>query len=123
MSAFKDMVLNDNAAIFMNLDEFADKRIIVYNGITYSGEDGDGIAALLTKIKEKDRVQIMSDHAQGLYRVTAVLHCTLEDLGGVMPEKGQWIKIGDEEFLQDYYVAASAIAAGMLRVELEAIDE
>ena len=31
MSKFKDMVARDNARTFMNLDEFAEKRIVVYD--------------------------------------------------------------------------------------------
>ena len=34
MSKFKDMVARDNARTFMNLDEFAEKRIVVYDGVT-----------------------------------------------------------------------------------------
>ena len=43
MSKFKDMVARDNARTFMNLDEFAEKRIVVYDGVTYDGEDHAGI--------------------------------------------------------------------------------
>ena len=35
MNKFKDMVARDNARTFMNLDEFAEKRIVVYDGVTY----------------------------------------------------------------------------------------
>ena len=122
MSGFKDMVAADNANIFMNVGEFAEKRTVIYDGGTY-----EDIPVLLTKLKEKDRRQLVTDRAQGLYLVAAVLHCTLSDIGGVLPEKGQYIKINDEEggggFFYKYRVASSGCSMGMVRAELEAIDE
>jgi len=122
MSTFKDMVAADNAKVFLNVGEFAEKRTIIYDGGTY----GD-IPVLLTKLKEKDRRQLVTDRAQGLYLIAAVLHCTLSDIGGVLPEKGRYIKINDEEggggFFYEYRVASSGCSMGMVRAELEAIDE
>ena len=69
----------------------------------------------------------MSDHVQGLYLVSSVMHCAIDDLGGHQPERGTRIKINDEEggggFFREFYVASSVCELGMLRVELEAIDE
>lgn len=62
MSKFKDMVARDNARTFMNLDEFAEKRIVVYDGVTYDGEDHAGIPVVLSGLKEKDRRQLMRKH-------------------------------------------------------------
>lgn len=122
MSGFKDMVARDNQAVFLNLDEFAEKRTIKYDGATY-----EDISIVLAGLKEQDRRQLVSDHAQGLYLVSSVLHCAIDDLGGNQPEKGQRIKINDEEggggFFREFYVASSVCEMGMLRVELEAIDE
>lgn len=122
MSGFKDMVARDNQAVFLNLDEFAERRTVIYDGVTYAD-----IPIVLSGLKEKDRRQLMSDHAQGLYLVSSILHCTLSDLGGAQPEKGQRIKINDQEggggFFREFYVASSVCEMGMLRVELEAMDE
>lgn len=122
MSGFKDMVARDNQAVFLNLDEFAEKRTIKYDGSTY-----EDISIVLAGLKEQDRRQLVSDHAQGLYLVSSVLHCAIDDLGGNQPEKDQRIKINDEEggggFFREFYVASSVCEMGMLRVELEAIDE
>ena len=60
MSGFKDMVAADNAAVFLNLNEFAEKRTI-----RYDGEEYVDIAVVLSGLKEKDRSQSVSDHAQG----------------------------------------------------------
>ena len=120
--SFKDMVAADNSKVFMNQLEFAVPRTIVYDGETYQD-----ISIVLSGLKEQDRRALTKDHAQGLFQVTAVLHCTLDDLGGHKPEKGQRIKINDEEggggFFDEFYVATSVCEMGMLRVELEAYGE
>ena len=120
--SFKDMLADDIRDVFLNLDEFAEKRTVEYDGERY-----EDIPAVLSGLKEKDRRQLMSDHVQGLYLVSSVLHCALDDRGGNQPEKGQRIRINDKEggegFFREFYVASSVCELGMLRVELEAIDE
>lgn len=122
MSGFKDMVAADIHNVFLNTDEFAELRTI-----RYDGEEYVDIPIVLTGLKEQDRRQLQSDHVQGLYLFTSVLHCALSDLGGKQPEKGGRIEINDEEggggFFRRFYVASSVCEMGMLRVELEAIDE
>lgn len=92
MSAFKDMVSTDIHSIFLNTDEFAEKRTVLYDGNAYAN-----IPLVLSQIKEKDRHQSGSDHAQGLYMVQYTMHAALDDLGGVLPEKGMHIRINDRE--------------------------
>ncbi len=121
MSAFKDMVAKDNHGVFLHCDEFAETRTIVYDGETYKD-----VPVVISGMKEKDRRQLVSDHSQGNFMISHVLHCAMEDLGGNQPEKGQRIKVSDEQypaFLRQYYVAASVCEMGMLRVELEAVSE
>lgn len=122
MSGFKDMVAADNRRVFLNLDEFAERRTIVYDGVTYPD-----IPIVLSGLKEEERRQLVSDHIQGLFLASSVLHCAREDLGGNQPEKGMRIRINDEEggggFFREFYVASSTCEMGMLRVELEAVDE
>lgn len=122
MSGFKDMVSADIHGVFLNLGEFAERRTVEYDGERY-----EDIPIVMSGLKEKDRRQLMSDHVQGLYLVSSVLHCALSDLGGNQPEKGGMIRINDAEggggFFRSFYVASSVCEMGMLRVELEAIDE
>ena len=123
MSGFKDMVAADVHSVFLSLDEFAEKRTVVCDGVAY-----EDIPIVMSALKEQDRRQLMSDHVQGLFLVSSVLHCALSDLGGNQPEKGQRIKINNEEgggggFFREFYVASSVCEMGMLRCELEAIDE
>lgn len=116
--SFRDMVANDNMQVFLNCDEFADEHTIVYDGETY-----EHVKCVITQLKEKDRTTTMRDHVQGLYLVSAVLHCALADLNNVVPEKGGKIKVSEGAFLRTYYVAQSGCVMGMIRLELEAIDE
>lgn len=121
MSAFKDMVTADNIRVFLNENEFAEKHTIIYDGERY-----ENIPVVLAGLKEQDRSQNINDHAEGLYLVSTILHCRIDDLGGNQPEKGKKIKIIDVEnglFFREFYVASSVCEIGMLRIELEAIDE
>jgi len=118
MSGFKDMVEADNKRVFINATDFAEIHTVIYDGETY-----EDIPIVLSGIKEKDRRQLVSDHVQGLFLVTSVLHCAASDLGGVVPEKGTKIKISDGDFFREFYVGSSVNEMGMVRVELEAIDE
>lgn len=122
MSGFKDMVAADNLKVFLDNSTFAEPRTIIYDSVTYTD-----IPIVLSGIKEKDRRQLVSDHAQGLFLVSAVLHCAVADLGGNTPEKGQRIKVNDEEggggFFQGFRIASSVCEYGMIRAELAAIDE
>ena len=120
--SLKDVIAADVHDVFLNLDEFAEKRTVIYDGETYTD-----IPIVLSGLKEQDRRQVVSDHAQGLYLVSSVLHCAISDLGGNQPEKGMRIKINDAEngagFFREYYVATSVCEMGMLRCELEGIEE
>ena len=124
---FKDMVAADNHKVFLNLEEFAEKRTVRYDG----GEYVD-IPIVMSGIKEKDRGAMVlhsgvRDHVQGIFMVTSVLRCAIVDLGGKQPEKDQLIKINHEEggggHFSEYRVASSVCEMGMLRVELETMDE
>jgi len=122
MTGFKDMVAADNQSVFINSNEFADERTVMYDGEIYTD-----IPIVLSGLKEQDRRQLQSDHVQGLYLVSSVMHCNADDMNGKLPEKGQRIKINDTEggggFFREFYVASSVCEMGMFRVELEAIDE
>ena len=76
MSSFKDAVQEDLNSVFLNLDEFAETHTVYYDGEEYSD-----IPIVMTGLSEKERVrQSISDHAQGLYRVSRVLHCDIAAL-------------------------------------------
>lgn len=117
--SFRGMVESDNQKVFMCVDEYADPRIIKYDGKTYRE-----VPCVISKLKEKERVTNMRDHAQGLYLVSAILHCPSVNLDGIVPEKGGLISISDNDgFFCEYYVAQSGCDLGMIRLELEAYNE
>jgi hypothetical protein len=118
VSGFKDAVLADVKNVFLNLDEFAEPRTVIYDGTAY-----EAIPVVLTGPKEQSRRQLANDHAEGFYLVSAVMHCAVSDLGGNVPEKGTRIEINDGDFFRTFYVASSVCEFGMVRAELEAIDE
>jgi len=121
MSGFKDMVSNDIHKVFLNIDEFAEKRTVRYDGETY-----EDIHISLIGPTKKPREQLQDDHVQGLHLVAATLYCAQEDLGGKLPKPEQSIQISKREggkFFDKYYVVASTCEMGMLRVELEMRDD
>lgn len=122
---FKEQALQNNLKTFLDISTFGEKRTVTFDGETYSGDDDEGIACVISQMKEQDRVTVMSDHEHGIYRVSAVFHCALQDIGGSIPEKGRKFGIydPDDDFLREYYVGQSSCDHGMVRLELEALDE
>lgn len=121
MSAFKDLVMDDIHNVFLNTDEFAELRTVIYDGVTYSN-----IPIELNGITVEKRPQVGSDHAQGLYMVTDLAHIARSDIGGNLPERGAKLEISSKinpNYFRPYYVASAQDMEGLLRIELEAIDE
>jgi len=117
---FKDQIAQDIHGIFLNTEEFAEKRTVQYDGESYD------IPVVLSSMEEKARQQPANDHAQGLFQDIAVLHCAAQDLGDFLPKKGSRIAINSyegSEFFRDYYVLSISKDMGMLRIELEAVSE
>lgn len=117
---FKEMVASDNGSVFLDTEYFGEERDLTFDGDTYCQ-----VKCVISQMKEQDRVTTMSDHEHGLYRVTSVFHCKQSDIGGHLPEKGRKFGIydPDDAFLREYYVAQSSCDHGMVRLELEAMDE
>lgn len=122
MRAFKEMVKTDIHSVFLSPEEFGELRTVRYDGMEYRD-----IPVVISGREETERQARVDDHAQGLYRASHVLYCALSDLGDMQPERGQRIRINDEEggggFFREFYVASSTCDMGMLCVELETIDE
>ena len=126
MSSFKDMVEADNRAVFTNADEFAEHRVVKYDGVTYAGE-GEGIPVVLSQTKEMERPAI-TGKMEGLHLVSATAHIAQANLGGVVPEQKRDIFISDGEalgkpFFRRYRIVTSDCEMGMLVLELEGYDE
>ena len=121
MSGFKDMVADDVHAVFLNLDEFAEKRTVRYDGMEYPD-----VPLVLEELVQEQRDRLTDDHVGGLHRITAVLYCARADLGGKTPKQGAGLEIAAREggrFFQKYYIVSSACGMGMLEVRLEAVAQ
>lgn len=126
MSGFKDRVARDIHKVFLNVNECAEERTVIYDGVTYDGPEHKGIPVTLMGPVKEDREQLKDDHIQGLHLVTHTLYCAQEDLGGKLPEPGTSFQINTKtggKFFRRYYVAASASEMGMLHIELEETAE
>ena len=121
--SFKDMIERDIKGVFLNADEFADLRTVKFDGYVF-----EDIPVNLHGLDDTTREQRLTDHAQGLFRVSNVLHVASSDLRGKRPERGTrfYINATDEdgeEYFDTFYVASVYEQGGMLRIELEGVDE
>ncbi len=126
MSGFKDRVARDIHKVFLNPNKVAEERTVIYDGVTYDGPEHEGISVVLIGPVDKEREQLKDDHVQGLHMVTHTLYCAKEDLGGKLPKQGKSLQVNTRKggkFFRRYRIAASADEMGMLRIELEEMDD
>ena len=116
--SFKEMVAADNLRTFLDTGFYAEEHDIRRDGELY-----EAVPCVISQMKEQDRATTMSDHAQGLYRVSTIFHCRQSDIGGETPEKGRKFSICEDGFWREFYIAQSSCDMGMVRLELEAVDE
>lgn len=115
------MVAKDNRRIFLNHAQFGDIRTILFDGETYKN-----VPVQMSSLTQNDRKPSADDYATGIYKVAVVLHCIAADIGGIMPEQGMPIKIADPAhggFAVRYRILSASDQMGLLRLELEAMDE
>ncbi len=122
MSSFKEMLAADNKRVFLNTGEFASLRTIIYDGQSFVN-----IPVVLSGLREDERQQKAADHAQGLLLVKTLLQCALADLEGRQPQKGARLQINNQEggggFFREFYIKEAVCEFGMLRLELEDMNE
>jgi hypothetical protein len=123
VSGFRASLAADLRRAFLDLDAFGEPVTVEYDGEVYHG-----VQAVVSGPAESGRAirRADTDYTQGLYKVAAIFHCAAPDIGGELPEHGARFKLGrgcDGGFLREYRVAESACDGGMLRLELEAVDE
>lgn len=117
--SFRDQMAADIHGVFLNTKEFAVKRTIRYDGAVYSGVD-----VVLNGTRERTRQKSADDYSEGFYARKEVAHLARADLGGRLPEIGQSFDLSEDgEFYRLYRVKDSQDTEGMLRVELEVLDE
>ena len=124
MSGFREMVEADLHGVFLNCDEFAERRTVIYDGVRF-----DRIPVVLTRLQQsKTPLPVTTSHWDGLRTVSARAHIALSDLGGTVPREGEWIRIEDgeamgEPLLKRYLIVTSGEAMGMATLELEAKED
>lgn len=116
------MLAADNKRVFLNTGEFASLRTIIYDGQSFVN-----IPVVLSGLREDERQQKAADHAQGLFLVKTLLQCALADLEGRQPQKGARLQINNQEggggFFREFYIKEAVCEFGMLRLELEDMNE
>lgn len=121
---FKQCAAVEVEKAFLNPDEFADMRTVIYDGVTYKD-----IIVIEVGPKEGKRssvVQMQHDFGQGLYKRSVVLYIAEKDLGGVKPEQGSHLSVNEEQggtFFHKFRVVESTTEMGMYRMKLEEVDE
>ena len=115
--SFKEQMAND-AAIFLNNDEFGEVHDIRYDGVLY-----EEVPCTVTRPKEIDRNPPVKDHAQGVYKVTNRFHCAKDAFGGKIPEQGTRIEILEDDFWLDFLIVKAGADPAMINLDLEAFDE
>lgn len=121
--SFLEQAAADVANVFLNDGEFAERR-----SVRYEGERWDDIPVVLTKLKQWKRVQLATDHTEGLHQVGVIAHMAQADINGATPQVGRWIEISDgtaigSTFFARYLIVTATDNMGMITLELEAIDE
>ena len=113
---FKEALRNDVQGVFLNLEEFADRHTIKYDGKVYTD-----IPASIQEVEQAERTQLKDDHTQGIFRAQAVLFCVRADLDGKLPEPGTWLEVNNGKnprFFNKYQVGAAGDEMGMVRIGL-----
>ncbi len=121
---FKQCTAIDVEKAFLNPNEYAEVRTVIYDGVTY-----ENITVIEIGPKEGKRssvVQMQHDFGQGLYKRTIILYVAEKDMSGVKPEQGSMLSMNEKKsgtFFHKYRVAESAMEMGMYRMRLEEVDE
>lgn len=121
---FKDCVAVETEKTFLNTNEHAEERTVIYDGVTY--KDIPVVEIGPKEGKRSSVVQMQHDFGQGLYKRSITLYCAEKDLGGVKPEQGSHLSMNEKKggtFFHKFRVVESTTEMGMFRVKLEEVDE
>lgn len=122
--SFSEYIEAANERVFLSARAFATPRTL-----RYGGEQYEEIPVVLQACRAEERTPARangnSDRAQGLYRTARVAHFALRDVDGTPPEQGQRLQIseGTGGYYAQFIVAAVAVDFGMVRCELEGVEE
>lgn len=120
--SFKDAVRQDVGTVFLNLDEFAERRTVKFDGEVY-----EDIPVVISERRQSVRPRrTEADHIQGLYQWGVRVNADIRDFQGHVPERGSrffMTTARETDFFQSYYVAVSKVEMGLVILELEELDE
>ena len=108
--------IKEDLKTFHNPGEFAEMTDIWYQGDLYT------VPAVIDHLTEADRQKPGGDHAEGIYRVEAMLYISHEDIG-IVPQKGREIEIEEAGAVNTYTIEKSSYEAGEIILELGAYTE
>ena len=124
LPTFKDCVAADVDMVFLDKNEYAEVRTILYDGETF--EDIPVIEIGPMEGKRASVVQMQHDFGQGLYKRTITLYCAEKSLNGIQPEQGTQLSMNEKQggtFFHKFRVVESTREMGMYQITLEEIDE
>lgn len=125
--SFKSMIHDDIGGVFLNFSEFAERRDIRFNGNEY-----DKVPIVLQNTRERDRrehrTSFQDDPSQGFYLTRVVAFVALDSFNGVQPEQGIHMELKmdgrhGQPWWKRYAVRESQETDGLLKIQLEAVDE
>lgn len=105
MSAFKDAIAKDVKAVFINLDEFADKHIL----------NGETIACIV----DKDIIsEVTSEKLEGVFLNTVTIYVDVKDIKN-KPVEGEILRLDKVR----YIVRSVSVEEGILVIVAEVNEQ
>ena len=105
---FKDLVAEDVASVFLNLDEFAEIRLINGRKMAVMVDDNE--------LLERDKATALGAQLAGTYKARRLIYVSKEEFGP-RPAQDALLTMGTKE----YRVKSCTEEAGILALELEAV--
>lgn len=112
MSSFKEAVQKDVAAVFNNTNEFAEDKVIYYDGAEYT------VPVVISDYRPEEWKQDKSEYSQAVYTIRQTIYIPAEALG-FTPEITHKIEVDGVE----WDITAASEEMGELVLSLGRYDE
>jgi len=120
---FQERLKRDLEKVFLNTNEFAEKRTIQYEDQCF--EDIPVVLSSLhwSGLHQASASDRPGDHVQGLFQDSVTLYCSKEDFGNLQPEQGALVQIRNaNDSFESYYVLSSTCELDLfLSIELRRV--
>lgn len=104
MSAFKDAVSRDIGAVFLNIEEFADKHVL----------NGQDVTCLVDKDLTNEANKTASNPLEGVFLNTITIYVKCGDIA-TQPVEGEILRLDGER----YFVRSVSVEMGVLVIVAE----